>query len=66
MTPRTARVLVVASAPRWCPVCEGERAVRLVRLDRARGAGRARCPHCVSRLPVLHLPYRPDHPRGSA
>lgn len=58
------RFLIAASAPRFCPVCSGERAVRLVRVDRVRGAGRVRCPHCVDHMPVVHLPIREDHPRG--
>lgn len=58
------RFLIAASAPRFCPVCGGERVVRLVRVDRVRGAGRVRCVHCVDRIPVIHLPFRTDHPRG--
>lgn len=60
------RVLLVASLPRYCAVCDGERVVRLVRVERARGAARARCPHCVSHVPVLHLPMRTDIPRNGA
>lgn len=66
MQPKTSRHLVVASAPRYCAVCAGDLAMRLVRIDRARGAVRVRCPHCIDRIPVLHLPLRDEHPRGAA
>lgn len=57
------RLVVAASLPKFCLLCAGEREVRIVRLDRIRGAGRAQCPHCVSGLPVLHLRFRTDVPR---
>lgn len=63
MKTRTTRILVAASAPTFCPVCGGDRVMRLVRVEAVRGAGRVRCPHCCQRVPVMHLPLRTDTPR---
>jgi hypothetical protein len=64
------RALVLATLPALCPVCDGRRKVRLVRgvqpLTGATPGGGTRCPHCVDQMPVVHLPFRADHPRGDA
>jgi hypothetical protein len=57
--PGRHRVLVLASLPRLCPLCDGHRAVRTA-------AGQVPCPHCVDGLPVVHLPMRQDTPRGAS
>lgn len=59
------RTLVLASAPRYCPLCAGTRRVQLVRLGDLRGAGVVACPHCNERLPVIHLPLRDDKTRSA-
>lgn len=59
------RTLVLASAPHACAVCAGTRRVQLVAPPGLTGGGPMACPHCCTpRLPVAHLPMRPDTPRG--
>lgn len=63
------RVLVLASLPACCVVCDGDRKLYLVRgtsLTGAAAGGGTRCPHCVDQVPVVHLPIREDRPRGDA
>lgn len=63
------RFLVLASSPRHCVVCGGGRRMAQVAPSapaRVRGAGPVACPHCgPDRLPVAHLRWRTDTPRGA-
>jgi hypothetical protein len=54
------RTLVLASLPQCCVVCRGTRSVRNT------VSGPIPCPHCVTGMPVAHLPWRQDIPRGAA
>lgn len=57
---RQRALVVVQSAPRYCPLCHGSKRVQLARLHDMRGAGVVQCPHCCELLPVIHLPLRED------
>lgn len=57
---RQRALVVVQSAPRYCPLCAGLKRVQLVRLGDMRGTGVVGCPHCTELLPVIHLPLRED------
>lgn len=61
------RALVLASLPRFCPLCAGSKRVQLVKLRDMRGTGTVQCPHCCEHLPVLHLAWRADdiQPKGA-
>lgn len=72
MRPETSRT--DQPEPRYCPLCRGGRVMRLVRVDRIRGAGRTLCPACVGvrggdtneLIPIRTYPSRIDTPRGGA
>jgi hypothetical protein len=53
------RVLVVASAPAHCVICQGSRRVDI-------GGATGPCPHCQLGLPIAHLPMRVDIPRSES
>jgi hypothetical protein len=60
-------LVVVASLPEFCPVCDGAQRMRVVALDGiAVVDARVTCPHCTTpRLPVA-LSTRRDLPRGAS
>jgi hypothetical protein len=64
------RHLVVASRPDLCAVCAGSRRLRLVAgtnpLTGAQPGSTTRCPHCTDGIPIVHLPWRSEPPRGVA
>lgn len=69
MSTTPPRILVLQSLPSLCAVCGGKQGLRVVHGTSPSGAKRGattRCPHCVDRLPVVHLPMRVDVPRGDA
>lgn len=55
------RVLVVASARRFCPVCAGDGRA-LIRPVGAPASRIVACPHCRDHMPVLHLRPHRDQP----
>lgn len=68
---RRTLVLTVASAPRFCRVCDGAGTVRLVALPDLTGGGQVTCPHCRPEpgrapIPIYAYVLREDRPRGDA
>lgn len=58
-------VEIVASLPRFCPLCAGSRVMRLVWNWRSPQVRTVACWHCTGGLRIRPLPWLTDTPRST-